>query len=189
MFYFYFFGDEPSLRLAFFDCLRRRSTYLQYEYYRRRRSQAEHWKVQSKKAQVSTRDTHRCGPQVDERCVKTSKHRLGLLREFVLILFLIIIGPGEPCFLQALAVQPSAMVSFNYVTHPIITFSCPRSPDFSTFDTHLHPQSLQGNVSKWWWLPLANLLSGRKKPGRHPRHNLFATFNIIMASTFAGRVS
>lgn len=50
-------------------------------------------------------------------------------------------------------------------------------------------QNLQGSVPERWWLPLLGLLTGCKKPGRHPRHNLFATCNVFMASIITGAVS
>lgn len=49
---------------------------------------------------------------------------------------------------------------------------------------HQNTQNLREEETRRWWLPLLC----RDKHGRHPLHAVFATSNIVTASTFAGTV-
>lgn len=64
-------------------------------------------------------------------------------------------------------------------------------PSTVHFQTVKKTQSLHDvETRRKWWLPLLSLLRvGREKAGRHPLHGLFATINIVIASTAAGTVS
>jgi len=48
--------------------------------------------------------------------------------------------------------------------------------------------SYSHTVTSVWWFPLHCLLTSFRKPGRHPLHLIFTTFNLIMSACFAGVV-